>query len=157
MKRLLLLSFFIILYPSLSFSSEIQFFNTLVLGQDISSEIHTLETSDNNSGLIHPKIVQLDIDGGHYSASSVYYDSSKVSFDELVKQIDQKYPGTKVLKLSSDTYSRWRVKDKQFVIYLDSDEVEGMLRVIYIRFIKTEKVLEHVLDTLNKMNRKNED
>jgi hypothetical protein len=143
----------IILYPSLSFSSEIQFFNAEILGKNTSEQFNLIENlTKKKIDLINPKIIQLDIDDGIFSASSVYYDADKINFDDLVLQIDLKYPNSKVKRLSSAGDMRWRVEDKKFVISLSSQIEEGLLRVIYIRFMPTEKIMEHVEKTLKTMN-----
>ena len=142
MKQILLsITFALILYPSLSFSTEICFFNTDILGQDTSVRLNLLEESDDNDlDFIKPKIIQLDIEDGVYSASSVYYDADKIKFNELVEQIDKKYPNSKIKELSTNTGARWRVEENKFVVSLSSDKEEGMLRVVYIKFMKTEKI-----------------
>lgn len=145
----------VILFPSFSFSSDIHFFNTDILGQPTSAQINLLDISgDNERSPIEPKIIQLDNDDGHFVASSVYYDVDKIDLIRLVENIDQKYPNSKIEKLSSKTYARWRVENRKFVIYLSSEKEEDMFRVIYLKFRSTEKVMENITNTLKFMDKK---
>ncbi len=111
MKRILIfIVLTIISYPSISLSSEIIFFNTEVLGQAADSQISTLEKSnDFNVDFIKPKIIQLDIENGRYSASSIYYDAGKIKFNELVKMIDKKYQKSNKKVFGDGTLVSWKI------------------------------------------------
>ncbi len=144
-----ILLFSIILFCSHSKAAELQFFNTDVLGKSTSESITPLQTVTKTEELvIKPKIIQLDTDNDVYVAASIFYPIEEINFNNLVEILDIQYPNSKNLILSSEEYATWRVEDQKFAISLSSLEEDGHLRVIYIKFKTTEKVMENLDKTL---------
>ena len=86
-------------------SAEIAFFNTEVLGRTTGDTISLLEKHENNNEkLIQPKIIQVDVENGVYTASSVYYPASEIKFVELVSLIEDRYQVPKHIESDSGNF-----------------------------------------------------
>ncbi len=144
----------VILCPSFALSDEILFFNTAVLGQKISQSISPLESpSIEGLNFIEPKVIQLDTDDGRYIASSIYYSAKDVSFIEIAESINKKYPQSRHKIFNPGSHEAWRVEDEKFAISLISESEEGLFRVIYIKFMSTEKTLQNLKESLESLKK----
>ena len=155
MKRVIIIFLLtMVLLPSFAKAIELQFFNTNVLGKSTSESFNPLElVNKTTEHVIEPKIIQLDTDDGIYVASSIFYSTEEISFSELVEIIDIKYPNSKNNKLSSDEYVTWRLEKQKFIISLSSQVEDGHSRVIYIKFMGTEKVMETVYNVMKTIDK----
>jgi hypothetical protein len=146
----------ILLFNSVSYSAEIAFFNTEVLGKNTVDKINLLEgLSGDTATLIKPKVIQVDIEKGVYTSSSIYYSTEEIGVNEIVEEIDKKYPNSKNEKISSTTFWTWRVEDKQFVISFTPAVEDGMYRIIYVKFRNStpkemSEMARKALETINK-------
>ena len=153
MIRTIIIIILIIFSPTHTKAEEIILFNHQVLGKKLSENINPLEnTTEINDKKIEPKIIQLDTENGIYVAASIFYLVDEINFPDLVKFIDSKFPKAKNINLSSDNLVFWRVENEKFVINVSSEEEDGMYRVIYIKFMPTEKILKQIKKTIKYMN-----
>lgn len=137
MIRILLILTLLTLYTSTAKSADIQAFNTNVLGKEISSSISLLElTDDNNIHSIKPKVIQVDVNDGKYSASSIYYSAEEISSEQIIEYIDKKYPGARYKNVESENFLAWRINKEQFVISFSNQIEDGMYRLMYVKYFE---------------------
>ena len=151
-KKNIILIILLVQQPIISESKTIQFFNADVLGKHVSESIISLEYIKNkDENILIPKAIHLDVENDLYIASTIYYDSKEITYKQLVEEIDNRYPNTRNSRLSSETFSAWRVEDEKFVITVSSTFLsDGFFEVIYVRFRNSteEELLEQAREIL---------